>query len=444
MRSTMGWRIGAVLVALLAMAWPARTARADFPLKDGDNWVMVGDSITAQHLHSNYFEAFCYARYPKLTFRFRNSGVGGDTIGTAMNRFAWDAAEWKPTVVSVELGMNDQGGTTPDQYIVNMTKLRDKIKAAGARPVFFSASPMNNGDSMAKLGGNTRLEQFATKLKAFAAEQQAPFADQFHELLDVWASQKAGEIRMGQLNLVKAMAKDDALPGVEHLRAFITVQEKNPLPMGVSMSGDAVHPGAPGQLCMAAALLKQLGADGFVSSATIAAKWGEPSDAKGCVIDTIATTENGQLSFNRLDECLPFPIPEDARAVLPVYPAILELSQYTLKVTGLPEGSYDLKIDGKPAGMFTAKELAAGINLTALPQGAIAAQMKEVLAAVNAKEGLVSAWRGVSKSLATAPTDAKQKLTEAAKKVDDADAKIREAAKPRKLHFEISPAKPAK
>ena len=25
----------------------------------------AGDSIPAQHLHSNYFKAFCYARYPQ-------------------------------------------------------------------------------------------------------------------------------------------------------------------------------------------------------------------------------------------------------------------------------------------------------------------------------------------------------------------------------------------
>ena len=30
-------------------------AKAEFPLRDGDVWVMAGDSITAQHLHSNYF-----------------------------------------------------------------------------------------------------------------------------------------------------------------------------------------------------------------------------------------------------------------------------------------------------------------------------------------------------------------------------------------------------
>src|SRR5207253_1693365 len=74
----------------LALAAPARSAEPTrFPLRDGDTWVMAGDSITAQHLHSNYFEAFCYARYPRLTFHFRNSGVGGDTIPRVLARFDW-------------------------------------------------------------------------------------------------------------------------------------------------------------------------------------------------------------------------------------------------------------------------------------------------------------------------------------------------------------------
>lgn len=83
------------LMAALALGTSfVSTARAaeGFPLKDGDTWVMAGDSITAQHLHSNYFEAFCFARYPQLTFRFRNSGVGGDTIPKVLARFEWDVA----------------------------------------------------------------------------------------------------------------------------------------------------------------------------------------------------------------------------------------------------------------------------------------------------------------------------------------------------------------
>ena len=111
-----------------------------FPLKDGDVWVMAGDSITAQHLHSNYFEAFCYARYPNLKFAFRNSGVGGHTIPTTLARFDYDIAAWKPTVVSVELGMNDKGSTTTDRFLTNMKTMVDRIRSIKARPVILAAS----------------------------------------------------------------------------------------------------------------------------------------------------------------------------------------------------------------------------------------------------------------------------------------------------------------
>ena len=49
-------------IALWFTAVCATRAADKFPLQEGDTWVMVGDSITAQHLHSNYFEAFCFAR----------------------------------------------------------------------------------------------------------------------------------------------------------------------------------------------------------------------------------------------------------------------------------------------------------------------------------------------------------------------------------------------
>jgi hypothetical protein len=75
------------LLTAVVFALPLPAAEPTFPLRDGDVWVMAGDSITAQHLHSNYFEAFCYARYPKLKFAFRNSGVGGHTIPSTLARY---------------------------------------------------------------------------------------------------------------------------------------------------------------------------------------------------------------------------------------------------------------------------------------------------------------------------------------------------------------------
>src|SRR5436309_9174429 len=141
-----------LLIALTtASRLTAAEPGAEFPLKNGDIWVMAGDSITAQHLHSNYFEAFCYARYPKMKFAFRNSGVGGHTIPTTLNRFEYDIAAWKPTVVSVELGMNDAGNTPTDRFIANMGTMVSRIRGINARPVILSASPVNNGSTMADL-----------------------------------------------------------------------------------------------------------------------------------------------------------------------------------------------------------------------------------------------------------------------------------------------------
>ena len=96
-----------ILATLLGSAFAAQPA---FTLKDNDTWVMAGDSITAQRLHTNYIEAFFRTRFPQLNLHFRNSGIGGNTAASVIGRFDYDVAAWQPTIVSVELGMNDVGG----------------------------------------------------------------------------------------------------------------------------------------------------------------------------------------------------------------------------------------------------------------------------------------------------------------------------------------------
>lgn len=439
--------IASLLFSVIAIgSLTAADPAAEFPLKDGDIWVMAGDSITAQHLHSNYFEAFCFARYPELKFAFRNSGVGGHTIPSTLARFPYDIAAWKPTVVSVELGMNDSGGTTKEQFLENMATMVERIRKTGARPVILSASPVNDGVLLAKAQGrNLRLSEYAKGLEAFCAQEKIPYADQFHELVDRWAQNKPREQLANSLNNLKQLAADDRLTGVEHLRQFLAAQAKDPN-QPVSMQGDAVHPGPPGQLMMAAALLKKLGARSQVSSATIDAT-GKVVEAKDCQISDVAA-EEGKLSFTRLDERLPFPIPDDARAVVALYPTILELSQYTLKVPGLKPGSYTLKINDASVASCTGEELAAGVNLTNLqaPAGSknpIATQSGAILAAVAAKEGIVSTWRGLSQRAHAAGAEAKLKedLAALTEKVEAADAAIRKAAQPQSLRFEIVSAK---
>lgn len=441
-------RLFAALLFSVVTVGSLTAAEPEFPLKNGDVWVMAGDSITAQHLHSNYFEAFCFARYPELKFAFRNSGVGGHTIPSTLARFQYDIAAWKPTVVSVELGMNDAGGTTKEKFLENMGTMVERIRKENARPVILSASPVNDGVLLAKVSGrDLRLHEYATGLETFCAQEKIPYADQFHELVDRWAINKPRESLANSLNNLKQLAGDDQLTGVEHLRQFLAAQAKDPS-QPVSMQGDAVHPGPPGQLMMAAALLKRLGARSLVSSATIDAS-GKVVDATDCRISEVAA-DSGKLTFTRLDERLPFPIPDETRSVVALYPTILEMSQYTLKVPGLKPGSYTLKINGANVSACTAEQLAAGVNLTNLTppsEGAgvnpIAAQSQNILKAVGAKEGLVNVWRGLSQRVHAAGADPKLKdeLAELTKKVEEADESIRKAAQPQALRFEIVSAK---
>jgi lysophospholipase L1-like esterase len=441
-----------LLGVLAALSSRAPCTAAEFPLRDGDLWVMAGDSITAQHLHSNYFEAFCFARYPRLHFAFRNAGVGGHTIPTTLARFDYDIAAWRPTVVSVELGMNDKGNTPTPKFIANMATMVERIRGIHARPVVFSSSPVNDGSTHARLlGGNQRLYEYSVALRQFAAREKVPYADQFDALLDVWGKNKPREAQANPIRSVQEPPQEEMLATVPDLRAYLATQAANPskpIPnKPVSMQGDPVHPGPPGQLMMAAALLKALGANGFVSSVRLDAT-GKVLEERGCKVDAVKA-DNGKIAFDRLDDCGPFPIPDDARAVLGLDPTILELSRYTLQVTGLKDPMYDIRINGVHVARPTSGQLASGINLTALGAGwqakevnPIVTRARAILAAVAAKEALVGQWRTLSKKAHApgAPADIKAQLAALGTRVEEADARIREAAKPRKLHFELSSA----
>src|SRR5438270_1424176 len=94
----------AALVCLVAA--PAASAQ-EFFLKKGDVVVVMGDSITEQRLYSNYLEIWSQTRYPSYNLVFRNVGIGGDTSGGGNGRFKRDVLIHKPTVLTVDFGMND-------------------------------------------------------------------------------------------------------------------------------------------------------------------------------------------------------------------------------------------------------------------------------------------------------------------------------------------------
>ncbi len=435
-------RVGcAVVLTSLVFAFSAPFSRAEEPalkLKDNDVWVMAGDSITAQRLHTNYIEAYYRTRYPSLKLHFRNSGISGNRADNVLARFDYDVAAWKPTIVSVELGMNDVGGSQ-EKYIKGMKDLIDKIRAIPAQPVLISSSPVNDGSSMGdwKSPRCQNLDPFTEALQQLAKEENVVFVDQYHPLLDLWGQ----NARKGAAAAAKAnqpMPEPTATPNPSPAQAPSLAGAAKPAPQKgpalppslIPLGGNPVHPGMVGQYNMAATILTGLKADGAVSSATISAE-GKLIQASHCKITGLAV-KDGKISFTRLDETNPWPISKAGEPALKLLPETLKLSQYLLRIPGLADGVYRVAINGKPAGTVSAKELSGGWNLTTVFEGALAERADKINGLIAALEGNENnSWRTASKAGdATA-------LAVAEKKIEETEAQLQAAIQPVPLTFEI-------
>src|SRR6185436_13095552 len=107
---------------LLLTALSAAFAQEPFALRDGDRVVFYGDSITDQRLYTTFAETYIITRFPKLNVSFVHSGWGGDRVtggggGPIDRRLQRDVLPYKPTVVTIMLGMNDGGYKAFDQKL---------------------------------------------------------------------------------------------------------------------------------------------------------------------------------------------------------------------------------------------------------------------------------------------------------------------------------------
>ena len=343
-------------LVVITLCAAASAHAADFFFKDGDVVVMIGDSITEQHLYSNYVETWTVTRFPAWKLTFRNVGIGGDRSPGGNARFARDVLIHKPTAMTVDFGMNDGGyGAFTDAvfkpYMDGLQGMADQATAAKIRTAWMTPQPLDTAEQgpTALTGYNQTLEKFSEGVKAIADKNGGLFVDQFHPYLAVLD-------RARSLN-----------PTYQRITA-----------------GDAVHPGPPGQALMAASILKGLSFPTLVSSVELDAA-GTVVAATNCTVDNVVAKDGG-LSFSRLDAALPY-FPADAVAILPSAPLLEELNDYRLKVTGLAAGKYEVRLAGQKLVELTAEQLAAGTNLAAavLTAGPIAEQSKAVAAAVQKK-----------------------------------------------------------
>src|SRR3989441_2047403 len=126
---------------LCFVAFVALQARAEsFALKEGDRVVFYGDSITDQRLYTTFTETYVVTRFPKLDVSFVHSGWGGDRVsggggGPIDRRLERDVIAYRPTVMTIMLGMNDGGyrlfaPSLFDTYARGCEHIVEKVKEA--------------------------------------------------------------------------------------------------------------------------------------------------------------------------------------------------------------------------------------------------------------------------------------------------------------------------
>lgn len=337
--------------ALLLLALAAIASAQDFALRDGDRVVFYGDSITDQRMYTVAVETFAVTRFPDRQISFTHSGWGGDRVtggggGTIDERLKRDVFPYKPTHVTVMLGMNDGRYRAFDEAIfrefsTGYEKIVKLVKdtVPGVRMTLIRPSPFDDVTQPPRFEGgyNQVLVRYGDFLADLARREQLGVADL-----------NQGVVAM----LEKASKADNA-----------TAQKIIP---------DRVHPGWGGHLIMAAELLKAWNAPSTVTSVEI-----DASASKIIRQDntTVADwrTQGNLYTWTQRDRALPMPLPttlpaDGAAVKLAVASSdfYTRLNQQMLRIKGNLAGRYTLKINGKAVGTYDGSALANGLNLAML------------------------------------------------------------------------------
>jgi lysophospholipase L1-like esterase len=329
-----------VASAVLAVTCPAW---AEFVIRDGDTVVFLGDSITAARGYGKVIENYTLLRYPERKVRFVNAGWGGDTAAGGAARLERDVFRHGATLLTVAYGINDIGwGARADdahkrKYLDGIRDIVFRCKERGIR-VFICSAAITGADP--------------------ATSEDGYFQKMCDEGMAV-----ARSLGAGRIDVQRSMR--DIQKRVWKARAESKDEKDKP----TLHAADGIHLNDLGQLAMAFAILKGLGAPAEVSAATIDAAGPKVDNAVGCNVSGLQSTADG-LEFDRLDNGLPLNFGPLGALNFRFIPIPEELNHYMLTVRNLRPGSYQLTVSGRPVGTWTHEQWATGVNISsATPDG---------------------------------------------------------------------------
>jgi lysophospholipase L1-like esterase len=414
-----GPTLGLLLAVCASYQCPAAPP-AGFYLHDGDRVVFYGDSITDQRLYTTFVETYVITRFPHMQVSFVHSGVGGDRVsggaaGPIEVRLPRDVVAYKPSVMTIMLGMNDGSYRAFDQkifdtYASGYRHIVQSVKEAlpGVRITVIEPSPFDDVTRPPNFEGgyNKVMVRYGEFLNELGREEKLTVADLNGPV--VAALEKA--------NKLDAETSKKLVP-------------------------DRVHPAPAGHLLMAEALLKAWQAPAVVTAVEIDAA--EPAIASVTNTQVTDLAVGERLSWTQVDEALPMPLDTKDEVVALALRAsdfVEAMDQEPLKVTGLTAARYTLKIDGEAVGSFTKEEWAKGVNLATL-----ATPMAKQAAAVHdltLRHNMVhfARWRmaGVNLDKIAIPAAHLQAAGDALDTLEaDVVAQQRAAAQPKSHRYEL-------
>lgn len=213
-------------------------------------------------------------------------------------------------------------------------------------------------------------------------------------------------------------------------------------------AADGIHLNDLGQLAMAYAILKGLGAPAEVSAAALDAQGPTVLSATGCRIANLLR-QGDRLEFDRLDEGLPLNFGVFGALQFRFIPIPDELNRYLLTIKNLPEGDYEIHAGGRALGKLPRRQLETGANLASVtadawePGGPWDAQAALLIQATDARHNLSLARLLGAHYLPTQSNIAAFR-SQAEAVNDQIEAIQRLLVQPVAYHFVIQPAATAK
>ncbi len=305
----------------------------EFVLKKNDRIVFFGDSITEQHLYTNYVETYLATRYPELDLTFFNAGWGGDTAPGGLARLERDVMAMKPTVVTLCYGMNDGAYMPPsddirNRYVTGMRALVARLKEANVRVVLLTPGMVDesvNPGLKAVQYNQSGLRVLADEVLKLAATEQLPVCDIHRLMNEVDGKGKASDSRF-------------------------------------CMIPDSVHPDPAGHLVMAFGLLQALGVPPRQQFVEVDALAGKTSSSEG-IVARAKRQRDGTVKLGLKLDRIPFFVEAAARKVLPFFDFQQTYNSLSIRASGLMASRVWIRMGNSSILSFQRDDLATGINL---------------------------------------------------------------------------------